>query len=53
MNGFGPDQWGGQRAGFSAAAQISQRDFGVDLAIPMDAGGVVVGDKVLIRPEQR
>lgn len=51
VNGFGPDQWGGQRAGFSAIAQISRRDFGIDLAIPMDGGGVAVGDKVLIRLE--
>jgi polyisoprenoid-binding protein YceI len=51
MNGFGPDQFGGQRAGFSAAAQINRRDFGIDLTIPMAGGGVVVGDKVSISLE--
>lgn len=51
VNGFGPDQWGGQRAGFSAAAQICRRDFGLDLTIPMDGGGVAVGDKVSISLE--
>jgi polyisoprenoid-binding protein YceI len=51
VNGFGPDQWGGQRAAFSAATQISRRDFGIDLTIPMDRGGVEVGDKVSISLE--
>lgn len=48
VNGFGPDPFGGQRAGFSATAQINRRDFGIDTTIPMDGGGVVVGDKVSI-----
>ncbi len=51
MNGFGSDEWGGQRAGFSATAQINRRDFGIDLSIPMDGGGVAVGDKVSISLE--
>ena len=51
VNGLGPDQWGGQRAGFSATAQISRRDFGIDISIPMDGGGVVVGDKVSVSLE--
>jgi polyisoprenoid-binding protein YceI len=50
-NGFGPDGFGGERAGFSATAQISRRDFGIDLNVPMDGGGVVVGDKVSISLE--
>lgn len=48
MNGFGPDQRGGQRASFSVTAQISRRDFAIDLGIPMDRSGVAVGDKVSI-----
>ena len=47
VNGFGPDPFGGQRAGFSVTAQINRRDFGID-TVPMDGGGVVVGDKVSI-----
>jgi polyisoprenoid-binding protein YceI len=50
-NGFGPDPFGGQRAGFSATAQINRRDHGIDLTVPMDGGGVVVGDKVSISLE--
>jgi DNA-directed RNA polymerase specialized sigma24 family protein len=47
----GPDPFGGQRAGFSATAQINRRDYGIDLTVPMDGGGVVVGDKVSISLE--
>jgi polyisoprenoid-binding protein YceI len=51
VNGFGPDPFGGQRAGFSATTQINRRDFGIDITVPMDGGGVVVGDKVSISLE--
>jgi polyisoprenoid-binding protein YceI len=51
VNGFGPDPWGGQRAGFSATAQINRRDFGIGNIVPMDGGGVAVGDKVSISLE--
>jgi polyisoprenoid-binding protein YceI len=51
VNGFSPDPFGGQRAGFSATAQINRRDFGIDITVPMDGGGVVVGDKVSISLE--
>ena len=51
INGFGPDAYGGTRVGFSASTTINRNDFGVDLALPMDGGGVVVGDKVQINLE--
>jgi polyisoprenoid-binding protein YceI len=51
LNGFTPDPYGGQRAGFSAAAEINRRDFGIDISVPMDGGGVVVGDKIAISIE--
>ena len=51
VNGFSPDPFGGQRAGFSATAQINRRDLGIGSIIPMDGGGVVVGDKVSISLE--
>ena len=50
-NGFVPDPFGGQRAGFTATAQLSRRKFGVDLSVPLDGGGVAVGDKVSINLE--
>ena len=51
LNGFGPDAYGGFRAGFSAKTEISRKAFGVDIDLPMDGGGVVVGDKVTVELE--
>jgi len=51
LNGFTPDPYGGQRAGFSATAEISRSAFGVDIHMPMDGGGVVLGDKIQITLE--
>jgi polyisoprenoid-binding protein YceI len=51
FNGVGPDPWGGQRAGFSASTEISRGDFGIEFNMPLDGGGVVVGDKVKITLE--
>jgi len=51
VNGFGPDAYGGTRAGFSAATTISRSDFGVDIAMPLDGGGVVVSEKVQVALE--
>jgi polyisoprenoid-binding protein YceI len=48
FNGVHPDPWGGTRAGFSAETEISRKAFGVDFEIPMDGGGVVVGDKIKV-----
>src|SRR4051794_37672946 len=51
LNGFGPDAYGGTRAGFSAKTEINRNEFGVDIKMPMDGGGVVVGDKVTVELE--
>ena len=50
LNGFGPDAYGGTRAGFSGKTEISRKEFGVDIDMPMD-GGVVVGDKISVELE--
>jgi polyisoprenoid-binding protein YceI len=42
------DGWGNLRRGLTAHAQVDRRDFGLVFNIPMDGGGVVVGDKVQI-----
>ncbi|MGZ3407117.1 MAG: YceI family protein [Polyangia bacterium] len=42
------DPWGGERAGFSAATTISRKDFGLHWNVALEAGGVVVGDKIEI-----
>ena len=51
LNGFGPDAYGGTRAGFSARTEINRNEFGVDIKMPMDGGGVVVGDKISVELE--
>ncbi|MBX6372042.1 MAG: YceI family protein [Acidothermus sp.] len=51
VNGFGPDPYGGTRAGFSATAKINRHDFGVSWNAALDNGGVVVGDTVTINLE--
>ncbi len=50
-HGTAPDPWGGTRAGFSAETEISRKEFGVDFEVPMDGGGVVVGDKIKVSLE--
>jgi polyisoprenoid-binding protein YceI len=51
VSGFGPDAFGGTRAGFSAAGEINRHDFGVSFngPIPGVPGGVIVSDKVAIQ----
>ena len=53
VNGFGPDAYGGTRAGFSATTEITRHDFGVSFngPIPGVPGGVAVSDKVTINLE--
>jgi polyisoprenoid-binding protein YceI len=51
LNGFGPDPYGGTRAGFTATGEINRRDFGVNFGAVMDTGGAVVSDKVTIHLE--
>ena len=53
VNGFGPDAFGGTRAGFSASGEINRNDFGVSFngPIPGGGGGVVVSEKVTITLE--
>ncbi len=49
--GVAVDAYGTTRAGFSATGTISRKDFGVDFNVPLDAGGVLIGDKVTIELE--
>ncbi len=51
LNGFGPDPYGGTRAGFTATTEINRRDFNVNFSAPMQNGGMVVADKVTIHLE--
>jgi polyisoprenoid-binding protein YceI len=50
VNGFGPDPFGGTRAGFSAHGEINRNDFGVSFNAPVP-GGVMVSEKIRIEIE--
>lgn len=51
IQGFGPDAYGGYRAGFTATGEINRRDFNVSFSAPMANGGVVVADKIQLQLE--
>lgn len=51
LGGFGPDAYGGTRAGFTATTTINRKDFGVDFNAALETGGVVVADKVTVQLE--
>jgi polyisoprenoid-binding protein YceI len=45
-NGAGKDPWGNERVGFSAKGQLNRTDFGLKWNQALEAGGVLVGEKV-------
>ncbi len=48
FNGVAVDPFGATRAGFSGETSISRKDFGLTWNAALEAGGVLVGDKVTI-----
>jgi len=50
VNGFGPDPYGGTRAGFTATTEINRNDFGVSFNAPIP-GGVMISEKIQIEIE--
>ncbi|MEA2524506.1 MAG: hypothetical protein QOF73_1733 [Thermomicrobiales bacterium] len=44
----GPDLWDVEVASFTATTKISRKDYGIGLNLPLDAGGLVIGDEVSI-----
>ena len=48
FNGTSPGMGRGEVAGFEASVVLSRKDFGVGPEMPLDGGGVMVGDKVTI-----
>lgn len=46
FNGIAPDPWGGTRIGLSAQGEITRSDFGISFNMPLEGGGVMIGDKV-------
>jgi polyisoprenoid-binding protein YceI len=51
LNGFGPDPFGGTRAGFTATGELSRSEFNVSFNAPMANGGAVVADKISLSLE--
>jgi polyisoprenoid-binding protein YceI len=51
LQGFGPDAYGGYRAGFTATGELNRSDFNVSFNAPMANGGVVVSDKIQLQLE--
>ncbi|MDR3664672.1 MAG: YceI family protein [Mycobacterium sp.] len=48
FNGVSPGQGYGEVSGYEASVVLNRKDFGIDLDLPMETGGAVVGDKVTI-----
>jgi polyisoprenoid-binding protein YceI len=51
FDGVEKDPWGGTRAGFEATGEINRKDWDLTWNMALEAGGVVVGDKVKIELE--
>ncbi|MGA2211370.1 MAG: YceI family protein [Acidimicrobiales bacterium] len=51
LGGFGPDPYGGTRAGFTATGEIVRSEFNVDFNAALETGGFVVSDKVQLHLE--
>lgn len=49
--GQGKDPWGNQRVAFSASTSLSRGEFGLKWNQALEAGGVLVGDKIDIEVE--
>lgn len=50
-NGVNPGMGQGPVAGFEASVVLNRKDFGIDIDMPLETGGTVVGDKVTIALE--
>ncbi|MGE2689805.1 YceI family protein [Mycolicibacterium pulveris] len=51
FNGVNPGMGQGEVAGFEASVVLNRRDFGIDIDMPLETGGAVVGDKVTVTLE--
>lgn len=51
FNGVNPGMGHGEVAGFEASVVLNRKDFGIDIDMPLETGGAVVGDKITISLE--
>jgi polyisoprenoid-binding protein YceI len=49
--GVNPGMGHGEVAGFEASVVLNRKDFGIEIDMPLETGGVVVGDKVTVTLE--
>jgi polyisoprenoid-binding protein YceI len=49
--GVNPGVGNGEVAGFEASVVLNRKDFGIDIDMPLETGGAVVGDKVTVTIE--
>jgi polyisoprenoid-binding protein YceI len=43
------DPWGNIKAGFSAEAEINRKEWGLEWNVALEAGGVLVGERIKIQ----
>lgn len=48
FEGVSTDPWGNTKAGFTAVTEINRKQWGLEWNVTLDAGGVLVGEKVKI-----
>lgn len=48
FNGINPGMGRGAVAGFQASVILNRKDFGIDINMPVETGGAVLGDKVTV-----
>lgn len=51
FNGVNPGMDQGAVAGFEASVVLNRKDFGIDIDMPLETGGTVVGDKITVTLE--
>ena len=51
FDGVAADPWGNTKAGFSAETEVNRKDWGLDYNAVLEAGGVLIGEKVKITLE--
>lgn len=51
FHGVNPGMGHGEVAGFEASVVLNRKDFGIDIDMPLETGGTVVGDKVTVTLE--
>lgn len=48
LTGIATDPFGNTRAGFEGKTELSRKDFGLNWNVALEAGGVLVGDKIKV-----